>query len=249
MANPQVENGYTKIANELLEAFTRTNLSSYQFRIVAAILRKTYGWQRKDGFITVTQLAKITGISKGHVSRTKKELIGRKIVTSLGNKIALNKDYTQWTELPRQVTVTSSGNKSYLDRYQKLPGQEPSTIFIKEKKKEKRKERGTPLCPHSEIQKLYHKKLPMLPKIVQWNKERQAALRARWQEHPSIEWWEAYFDRVRGTPFLLGDNKRGWKASIDFLLRPSSKGMTGILEGKYESEKDKYDIPKEGFTI
>lgn len=110
MASPQVENGYTKIANEIIETLMRTNLSSYQSRILWAIWRKTYGWNKKEDWISNNQLVMMTGIRKQHVSRTIKELIKRNMVTKSGNKTAFNKDYTQWEKLPKQVTVTNSGN-------------------------------------------------------------------------------------------------------------------------------------------
>ena len=112
MAKPQTENGYTKIANEIIEALCVTNLSSYQSRLLWAVFRKTYGFNKKEDWISNSQLIEITGLRKGHVSRTKKELIQRKIlVTSSGNKIAFNKNYKRWRELPGKVTVTSLGTK------------------------------------------------------------------------------------------------------------------------------------------
>lgn len=118
MANPQLEDGYTRIANELMEALMRTNLNAYQSRILWAIWRITYGFHKIADWIANRQLVDMTGIHKAHVSRTISHLIKRKIVTRSGNKIAFNKDYQQWRELPRLVTlprqaakVTKSGNK------------------------------------------------------------------------------------------------------------------------------------------
>ena len=110
MTSPQLENGYTKIANEILEALATINLSSYQSRLLWVVLRKTYGFNKKYDWISNSQIIVATGLKKGHVSRTKKELIQRRIqVTSSGNKIAFNKNYKQWRELPKKVTVTSTG--------------------------------------------------------------------------------------------------------------------------------------------
>ena len=108
---PQLEDGYTRIANEILERLITINLSSYQTRVLLFVFRKTYGYGKKEDWISVSQIVEATGIHKAHVSRTKKELITRKIVTSNGNKIAFQKDSTTWQELPKQVTVTKSGNK------------------------------------------------------------------------------------------------------------------------------------------
>jgi len=105
----------------------RTNLSSYQWRILIAVWRKTYGWKKKEDWISVSQLEEMTGIRKSHVSRTKKELIARNIlVTNSGNKIGFNKDYQAWRELPNQVTskkVTNSGSKVTSLGTKKLPDQ------------------------------------------------------------------------------------------------------------------------------
>lgn len=116
MANPQAENGHIDIAHEIAEALMRTNLSAYQSRILWTVLRQTYGWKKKEDWISNSQFVEKTGIARGHVARTVKELIMRNMVTRQGNKIAFNKDYTQWRELPRGVRVyqnaTPSGNSS-----------------------------------------------------------------------------------------------------------------------------------------
>lgn len=48
MSNPQIENGYTKIANELLEALIQAELSGAEYRIVCFIIRQTYGYNQKQ---------------------------------------------------------------------------------------------------------------------------------------------------------------------------------------------------------
>lgn len=110
MANPQLENGYTKIANEILEALSKINLTSYQSRLLFVIFRKTYGFNKSEDWISNSQLVAETGLLKGNVSRTKKELIARKIVISIDNKIKFNKDCSQWRELSNQITVIKRDN-------------------------------------------------------------------------------------------------------------------------------------------
>lgn len=125
MASPQLENGYFKIANEIAEALTRTNLSAYQSRILWAILRKTYGFNKKEDWVSYSQLAHLTGLRKQHIFRTLKELKDRNLVTKGGYFVGFNKDYQQWRELPKGVTthhkvtkggytVTKGGYKSNL---------------------------------------------------------------------------------------------------------------------------------------
>lgn len=127
MANPQIENGHTQIANELLEAICKMPLSNYESRVFWYIIRKTYGYKKKLDWIAQKQIADGTGIHKPHVSRTIKMLLEKKMITRDKKHIGVQKDYDLW-KLPKMVThkklpelvseVTPIGNK-------KLPVQAP----------------------------------------------------------------------------------------------------------------------------
>lgn len=104
MANPQKENGNTEIANEIIEALAKIQLSGYESRVLWIIFRKTYGWHKKEDWITNTQIAEMTGITESHISRTIKILIRKKIVTKIGKKVSFQKDYDKWEKLPKLVT-------------------------------------------------------------------------------------------------------------------------------------------------
>lgn len=124
---PQLENGYLKIANELFEALLKTNLGGYERRVFDAILRKTYGYNKKDDFIALSQIEQLTNISKPHISRALSKLISYNMVTKIGNptkignRLSVNKDFLTWSVtkigkggkvLPKQATtLTKIGNK------------------------------------------------------------------------------------------------------------------------------------------
>lgn len=111
MANPQVENGYTRIANELMEVLIKTEMSGHCFRLTLLILRKTYGFGKKDDAISLTQMAKMSGLSKVRCSQIINLLELRKIVTvtekcnGLVKKYRFNKDFETWT------TITEKCNR------------------------------------------------------------------------------------------------------------------------------------------
>jgi phage replication O-like protein O len=100
MANPQIENGYTKIANEILENIAKVKLSPTQNSIIYIIWRHTYGFSRKEHNISLTFLASATICDLRNIQRELKKLISRKIINSeaKGNIriLSFNKNYNQW---------------------------------------------------------------------------------------------------------------------------------------------------------
>lgn len=69
MANPQKENGYTPIANELIEKLAgASSLSARELRVMLVIMRKTWGWKKKKDRISLGQIKELTGIAQQHVS-------------------------------------------------------------------------------------------------------------------------------------------------------------------------------------
>jgi len=97
MASPQLENGYTRIANELLEALIRFPFSQRQLRLIFALVRATYGWQSKGARLPKLRLAKLTGIKPNHLYRGLRELRDMKVVTEQDRVMGLNKNYEEWT--------------------------------------------------------------------------------------------------------------------------------------------------------
>jgi len=79
--NPQLEDGYTPIANELLEAFLQSDLSRQELKIVGAIFRQTYGWRRKEAEISITVFQKLTNLHRRHVQRAIMSLIEKNLIS------------------------------------------------------------------------------------------------------------------------------------------------------------------------
>jgi len=127
--NPQIENGFTRIANELYEATLKLPLSSYEFRVLHTIIRKTYGYSKTEDYIAQSQISKLTNIAQPHVSRTLKLLILYGIVTKRGIKLRLVKDYSAWkyTKLGIKLRLV----KDYSAwKYTKLGNSEKAKNFI-----------------------------------------------------------------------------------------------------------------------
>jgi phage replication O-like protein O len=111
MANPQKEHGYTAIANELMEAFMRLNLSRHGWRILFCIIRYSYGWNKKTAQLTCSQIARLTGIDVRLIPRTLKNLQRKNIVVRDRNAFRLQKDYHGWSS---SVVMSSVVMKKFI---------------------------------------------------------------------------------------------------------------------------------------
>lgn len=79
---------------------------------------------------------------------------------------------------------------------------------------------------------LYHEICVSLPKVRSVTDKRKKAIKALLAK-VSLEEIKEAFEKVERTPFLKGKNDRGWKATIDFLVKHDN--IIKILEGFYES--------------
>ena len=105
MAKPQLENGHTQIANEILEHLMRIHLSANQWRVLMCIIRKTYGFHKKVDYIANFQIVEATGLCKAVVSRTLKGLSYLNVITRKGKYIGFQKDWEAWKELAISSTL------------------------------------------------------------------------------------------------------------------------------------------------
>lgn len=141
MANPQTENGYTRIANEILDAVMRIDLSGGERRTLDAIIRKTYGFNKKQDNIAYSQLASMTGLSKRTVMLAVQNLEAKNIL-SLKRKdhapasMGINKDHESWitekvskqVERRRQVAKLYGANLFTSERL--YTGEQSSTKLV-----------------------------------------------------------------------------------------------------------------------
>jgi len=99
MGKPQLEDGYTMVANQLLEAITRTPLGQHEYRVFFCVLRLTYGYQKKEADIPISLITRITLLPKQLVWRALHHLTQRNMLTKIGTRhYAVQKDYSTWVE-------------------------------------------------------------------------------------------------------------------------------------------------------
>ena len=105
--DPQLEDGFLKVANELAEAMCRTIFSPNESRIIWYIMRRTYGFNKKSARVSGAEWEDGTGIKLTHIYRTLRKLVERNVVTMVGHKssrkVGIQKNYKKWK------TVTGRG--------------------------------------------------------------------------------------------------------------------------------------------
>ncbi|MDF1997625.1 replication protein [Peribacillus frigoritolerans] len=136
MANPQTENGYTRIANELLEQIMKLSLNGTQFRIVLAVWRYTYGFRRTAHTMPLSYIASKIEASKGQVQNALDQLIKKRIIEVVedskgGRKLKVNKNYDEWESKESPVPAASNPMPIKPKKVAKIKAYEEDNTYYK----------------------------------------------------------------------------------------------------------------------
>ncbi|MEK9497093.1 replication protein [Photorhabdus sp. P32] len=245
-----VDDGYTRLANELYEELIGANLTRNQAKVAHAVCRKTYGFNKKMDRIADSQIAELTRLPRQKVNKAKNELIAMKVLIKEGQLIGPNKNLSEW-EIPEchqnSVIVTKTVTKSVTKT---VTGMSPKQGHTKDTITKDNKD--IPPNPHSglseirpvksknlkipylEIMEAYNEAIgDRLPNAESLNEKRKRAIKKLWGElnHQTVEAATKYFEAFVATakPFYFGENDSGWRANFDYLLRPDT--LTKTREG------------------
>jgi hypothetical protein len=75
------------------------------------------------------------------------------------------------------------------------------------------------------------------PEALECSGQRLVYARTRWNEKPDPTYWTEIVKKIAASSFCRGDNNRGWKADLDFLVQPETHFR--VLEGKYSDRNTK----------
>ncbi|WKM72923.1 replication protein [Klebsiella oxytoca] len=92
----QLEDGYLRLANELLDATMRSGLPETELCILMAVWRKTYGYSKKTDWISNEQLEAMIDKHYTHCSAAKSNLVRKKVLIQEGRKIGMNTNISEW---------------------------------------------------------------------------------------------------------------------------------------------------------
>lgn len=104
-----MEDGYTRTANPIVEAFCRAPLTSREARVIRVIERMTYGWNKPEDWIAASVISEKTGMPEGKCSEALNSLIRKKVVTRNGggrSPVRINKNVNEWDFTAQKSRVT-----------------------------------------------------------------------------------------------------------------------------------------------
>jgi phage replication O-like protein O len=168
MANPQKENGYTPISNDIMEALAKFRIPGEAMQVLMVIFRKTYGFNKKEDSIPLSQFQLSTGMKRSSVVRaikklilfnmvvTKKLLGSSNIATTLPTIYSFQKNYELWRVVSKELLGSSHFVQKAVTK--KLPSKD--NIELK----------TNTLGHFSEFWSIYPRKVKKSEALKSWNK-------------------------------------------------------------------------------
>lgn len=111
MADVQLEHGYVRYANAYHEALLRAPLPGRHRRVLDAVVRLTWGWNRPEAAVSSTAVAELTDLSAGQVREVVRGLVAWGLLErrSQGGPrppiLRPVKDYERWAVPPARRPV------------------------------------------------------------------------------------------------------------------------------------------------
>ncbi|EAA3992979.1 replication protein [Salmonella enterica subsp. enterica serovar Paratyphi B] len=129
-----LDDGYARLSNMLLEAYSGADLTKRHFKVLLAILRKTYGWNKPMDRITDSQLSEITKLPVKRCNEAKLELVRMNIIKQQGGMFGPNKNISEWRIPQNEGISLKTGYKTSLNLRECYPSKQGDTKDTIQKK-------------------------------------------------------------------------------------------------------------------
>src|SRR5471030_1802276 len=111
-STPQLEDGFTMLANELVERVLGFGFSHREQSIIFTIFRKTYGYGKKEDDMSASQIGDMCKIARQHVTSTLNVLALRNVINKrpgrYGSIIGIQKDHRRWITAEQMKALPAS---------------------------------------------------------------------------------------------------------------------------------------------
>lgn len=125
-----LDDGFTRLATTLLEEYAGADLTKRQFKVLLAVLRMTYGWNKPHDRIANSQIAEITKLPIKRVSETRVQLVEMNILKKTGNHIGPNKNISEWAIPQNEGLSPKLRDKKSPETRERHPSKQGDTIDI-----------------------------------------------------------------------------------------------------------------------
>lgn len=233
-------------------------------QVFLTILRKTYGYNKKEAVISLGEINISTGINKPNCIRAIEQLICKNLIIKKDNEnlrkgcflYSINKDYETWVSLSKKIIrpfVIKKDNKPLSKKITTVIKKDNNaSLLYKNNFKDniKTKERILKYPKERPLYPFFLEKwnLFLNPKLSLLTNSRKMKIRSRLEKDKDFyTHFEQCIEIIKETNFLLGKNPRGWRATFDWLIK-NDRNYIRVLEGCYSGKSiDQHEEAKEVF--
>lgn len=247
------DNGYTRIANDLLDAMLDADLTKHQYKVLMAVVRKTYGYNKTSDRITNSQISEMTGVPETRVCTAKNQLLDMRILKLEGRKIGPNKVISEWESnipqnreelpetgcksFPKTGNCTSPKQGNTKDNTQKTRKTITDGVSATQPADHKK---SAQVVDHQAAVDEYHRLLPDMPAIRELTDQRKTKLRNFWKKFGfTNERWSAYLEYIATNCRWMSesrprrDGESSWKPkNLDYLI--TERCYLSVREGRFD---------------
>ncbi len=124
------DDGYARLANMLLEEYAGADLTKRQFKVLLAVLRLTYGWNKKIDRISDSQISEIARLPVKRCNEAKLQLVEMNILIQRGRQFGPNKNVSEWRIPQNEGLSLNLGDKNSLKLGDRYPSKQGDTKDI-----------------------------------------------------------------------------------------------------------------------
>lgn len=143
-----LDDGYARLSNMLLEAYSGADLTKRHFKVLLAILRKTYGWNKPMDRISDSQLSEITKLPVKRCNEAKLELVRMNVIKQQGGMFGPNKNISEWCIPQSEGKSPKTREKTSLKMRESYPSKQGDTKDTIQKKEKQ----DPPIPPEGDLE-------------------------------------------------------------------------------------------------
>jgi len=121
----KLEENYTELENETIEAMARSHFTAREFRVMLAVLRLTNGFHLTENRIGINYLCQLTGMPRQHIWESLKTLQERQVLARDSKGLIAWHGPTLW----KLVTPISDNNATQIPPEMSPPGVTEKAVF------------------------------------------------------------------------------------------------------------------------